>query len=151
MKKTIVLLFLLVFSGYFAFSQITSVPDEEKISFDQLLKAVAQEQANEMRSLPPVSEDGNPGIIRPAGDKRYYLTVKAADKKERTKILETGFDIIEISADEVGGIGHINTVNILKQKGYVITSQIPLSEYVKDFPPADSAYHNYAETIELLQ
>ncbi|MBI4656465.1 MAG: zinc carboxypeptidase, partial [Elusimicrobia bacterium] len=47
--------------------------------------------------------------------------------------------------------GHINTVNILKQKGYVITSQIPLSEYVKDFPPADSAYHNYAETIELLQ
>ncbi|MCG2724664.1 MAG: S1 family peptidase [Elusimicrobia bacterium] len=42
MKKMLLSLSLLVFTGHFAVSQTTNVPYDEKISFEQLLRAVSQ-------------------------------------------------------------------------------------------------------------
>ncbi|MBI4802060.1 MAG: zinc carboxypeptidase [Elusimicrobia bacterium] len=63
-------------------------------------------------------------------------------------------DIVEIKAKSVSGFVHKAELAVLAEKGYVVEAKMTIYDYalqyLKDFPPADAAYHNYKETTELL-
>ncbi len=122
-------------------------------AFEQLLKSVEHKYIEAANiPVPRLAKDAASGDVK---DDRYWVSVWAADKYERTKILETGVDIIEIGDNKISGIAHKNTLPILSEKGFVVEDKIPLSSYIttflKDFPPEDAAYHNYDEMIAVLK
>lgn len=134
---------LLCFSGSFAADKT------DALSFDQLMKNFSEEYTAGLRtpSLPA------PEYRAGTQDDRYWITVQAADRLVRTRLLETGVDIVEINGGLVSGVAPKDVMPVLSQKGYKVESNIPLSQYIqskKDFPTADAAYHNFKETTELL-
>ncbi len=125
-----------------------SVIAGENTSFNQLLKEIT---VAEPVQAPEPSLDRS----APAADQgRYWVTVKAADKAARTRLLEAGMDIVEIQKDRVSGFAGPYTMGQLSNKAFVVESKVTMAEYAarldKDFPTADAAYHNYAETTDLL-
>jgi carboxypeptidase T len=88
-------------------------------------------------------------------DDRYWITVHAADKHARTRLLEAGMDIVEIKDSDTLGFARPADMNAIEGQGFVIENRIPIYEYAqrhrKDFPEADSAYHNYRETEDFLR
>jgi len=147
MKKTI--LSLLLLGG---FSVALKAGDTGSTSFDQLLSRIT-----------PVAGDAvpAPAVLKtvlppPEVDGRYWLTVLAADKHVRTRLLEAGMDIVEIMPGKVSGFAHANTLKLLSlEKSMQVESAVPMAKYVasinKDFPAADAVYHNYSETTDLLK
>ncbi|MEA3307108.1 MAG: M14 family metallopeptidase [Elusimicrobiota bacterium] len=126
---------------------------EKSVSFKQLLQSIAQPDIKDLDfSFPKPKADEN-FVLR--GDERFFITVMASTREERTRLMELGLDIQEIYKTKVSGIAHQKTVALLSQKGYVIEDKITLADYAhnffKDFPSADAAYHNYDEMIEVLQ
>jgi len=124
-----------------------SIKAEENFSYNQLLKEITSVE-------PAVSPE--PALEKSAmPDGRYWVTVKAADKYARTRLLEAGFDIVEINKGSVSGVAGPDLMARLSSKSFVVESRIPLSVYTaaasKDFPTADAAYHNYKETTDLLK
>jgi len=93
----------------------------------------------------------------PQDDQRFWVTVDAANKYERTRLLEDGLDIVEIEATKVSGFAHANMLADFKQRrsAPVVRSAVPLKDYLatvsKDLPAVDSAYHNYSQTTLLLR
>ena len=122
----------------------------ENISYSQLLREITSvEQA-------PAPEPSVEKISIPGADAgRYWVTVKAADSRARTRLLEAGLDIVEIAKDSVSGYAGPYTMGQLSNKSFVVTSQVPLADYLgkmnKDFPSQDAAYHNFKETTDLLK
>ncbi|MDA8131679.1 MAG: M14 family metallopeptidase [Elusimicrobia bacterium] len=120
------------------------------LSFERLLAALAADHDKGL-SLPPAVPDAAASELRD----RYWITVRAADKRERTRLLEAGLSIEEMTGDSVSGTIHRNSLELLSEKGFVVEQRRTLAEYMraegKDFPAADSAYHNYQETADLLR
>ncbi|OGS14418.1 MAG: hypothetical protein A2234_08145 [Elusimicrobia bacterium RIFOXYA2_FULL_58_8] len=89
------------------------------------------------------------------GDSRYWITVFAEDKYDRTALLEAGLDIVEIDKKTVTGFITGPEMNLLAGHGFITQSRQTIYEYAKkhfkDFPAVDAAYHNYKETVEKLQ
>lgn len=127
-----------------------SVNAKENISFDQLLKEITAVEPLQVpepahgKAAPAAASDGN-----------YWVTVKAADKYARTRLLEAGLDIVEIGKDSVSGFAGPYTMGLLSSRAFVVESRLTMSEYAaqqgRDFPAGDSAYHNYKETTDLLK
>jgi hypothetical protein len=84
-----------------------------------LLRATAQEDA------PPIY---------------YWVTLAAADRTARNAVTEAGIAIDALRSDGVTAIVDARGLERLLAQGLV-----PLSVQPLDFPPVDSAYHNYAE------
>jgi len=126
-----------------------SVRAEENFSFNQLLKQITTVEP--VAAPEPLSERSAPSV----SDGRYWVTVKAADKYARTRLLEAGMDIVEINKDSVSGFAGPYTMGLLSSKAFVVQSRMTVAEYAasqgKDFPAADAAYHNYKETTDLLK
>ena len=126
-------------------------------SYEQLLRRVAPEGEVAV----PVPAPSVPRAVLPAIDDnaRYWVTAYAADKYERTALLEAGLDIVEIGNGKVSGLAHARTVRDLSsRKSVTLESAVSLEQYqaamrgyTKDFPAADAAYHNYRETTDLLK
>ena len=118
------------------------------ISFDQLLKEITSVE------LPQAPEPALEKSALPAADGRYWVTVKAADKYARTRLLEAGMDIVEINKDSVSGFAGPYTMQQLSSKSFSVLSKVPAAQYIarfnKDFPSQDAAYHNFKETVDLL-
>ncbi len=89
------------------------------------------------------------------GDSRYWVTVMAGDKYDRTGLLEAGLDIVEIGKDTVSGFIEKTEMEQLAAKGFIVKSRQAIQEYakkhLKDFPAADAVYHNYQETLDELK
>jgi carboxypeptidase T len=96
---------------------------------------------------PAVSADA---FTHLAGDDRHWVTVSADDKYDRTALLEAGLDIVEIEKNYVSGFIGKAAMEQLAAKGFIVKSRQTIYDYaknhLKDFPAADAAYHNYAET-----
>ncbi len=127
---------------------------EKSFSFKQLLKSISEPGIKDIKfSLPEPSKANENFVLR--GDDRYWITVMASDKHERTKLLEAGLDILEVEKNKVSGIAHKGTLDTLAEKGYIIESKMTLAtfakDFEKDFPANDEAYHNYDEMIEVLK
>ena len=88
-------------------------------------------------------------------DNRYWATVYADDKYDRTALLEAGLDIVEIKAKTVSGFITGPEMDLLAGHGFIVQSRQTIYEYAKktlrDFPAADAVYHNYKETVDELQ
>jgi len=117
-------------------------------SFDQLRGGLELPQPPQ-----PSLKEAASGYL--AGDDRYWITVSADDKYDRTTLLDLGMDIVEIGANTVSGFIAKGELDQLAAKGFIVKSRQPIQAYalkqLKDFPAADAVYHNYKETTELLQ
>ncbi|MFH1243942.1 MAG: M14 family zinc carboxypeptidase, partial [Pseudomonadota bacterium] len=130
-----------------------------------------------MAALPSIAADSNnksleqlkkeakteelPSIKAPAGspaapvDQRYWIVVHAASREQRTLLSEAGMAIEEIRSDAVEGIAHANTIRKLEAMGFKVEYRVSISQYrkrfLRDFPPQDKAYNNYARMLTKLQ
>ncbi|MCX5786301.1 MAG: M14 family metallopeptidase [Elusimicrobia bacterium] len=123
------------------------------VSFNQLLGQLVASSLGNINIPEPVLDKDAQAAIN--ADDRYWVTVLASDKYERTKLLDAGMDIVEVKKDKVSGFVNKKTLDTLSEKGFVVESKMTMAQYVqqfgKDFPAADSAYHNYKETTDLLK
>ena len=94
----------------------------------------------------PPSPDGP----QPAGGSpapaRYRVILPAADRTARTALTAAGVAIDAIGEDSAVTIVDADGLARLREQGLT-----PLSVGPLDFPPADSAYHNYAEMTAAIQ
>ena len=153
MKKLFILAVLaLTFAVTAGYTAQPSGGKAVNISFEQLLSQLKTGGASDVNVPAPASELVALEDLK--GDDRYWVTVLASDKKARTALLEIGLDIAEVKSRTVSGFVHAPELAALSQSGYVVQSRETIYDYAKkyfkDFPAADSAYHNYKETTELL-
>lgn len=155
MRKTALYLALVFFGQLpqaFASDRAEESRKEGEFTFNVLLNRLTGDYEKGLKQGP------SPAAQVPGGsalDDRYWITVRAADKYERTRLLEAGLSIEELRPGSVSGTIHKNSLPLLSEKGFVIQSRKTLSEYlredVKDFPAADSAYSNYKEATDILK
>jgi carboxypeptidase T len=74
-------------------------------------------------------------------DTRTYSIRGVTTREERTEIARTGAAIEHIDGDEVEVIATPQEIRQIRARGYVAQEMAA----IQDFPPADSAYHNYTE------
>ena len=146
MKKLLISFALLNLLAYAASAGETS--SSGNISFDQLLSHITSAPAETAPMPEPAAEKA---AFAAATEGRYWITVKAADSHARTRLLEAGFDIVEINKDSVSGIAGPELLAALSSKSFMVLSRVPLAVRAKDFPAADAAYHNFKETVDLLK
>jgi carboxypeptidase T len=152
MKKTTLaaILFTLCFGTVFA---APAGKPEAAPSFRQLLDALPAGQPRDLNLR--VADMDMSAADALQGDDRYWVTVLAADKYERTRLLEAGMDIVEISGGRTSGFARQPALDLISAKGFIVESRVTIYEYaknhLKDFPAADAAYNNYKETTDLLK
>ncbi len=76
----------------------------------------------------------------------YRVILPAADRTARTALTEAGVAIDAIGKDSAVTVVDVEGLARLRAQGLTPLSVAPL-----DFPPADSAYHNYAEMTTAIQ
>lgn len=147
MKKTAFVLAVSVFCA----AAVSAAGPEGSPSFARLLERSSAVQVRGL-DLPEPALDIASAL---KNDDRYWISVLAADKYARTALLNAGMDIVEIRDGRALGFARRETLDLLAKKGFKIESRVTIYEYakrqLKDFPPSDSAYHNYSETTQLLQ
>ena len=149
MKRTALSLTISVFCA----AAVFAATPESAPSFMRLLEQPAAGQVRGLGLPEPALDMAAADTLK--SDDRYWITVEARDKYARTALIEAGMDIVEINGDHSLGFARKNAMGVLEEKGFVIETRVTIYEYakqhLKDFPAADSAYHNYKETAELLQ
>ncbi len=108
-------------------------------------------------SLVPSAAAGQPpqpGRVPQGGEQtqdpfevRTYIVSGVSTREERTAIAQTGADIIEVGAGYVILRATGPEASQIAALGYAIEGMAQ----AEDFPPADSAYHNYAEMVADIQ
>jgi len=82
-----------------------------------------------------------------ADDDRLWVIIEAADKSARQAVVDAGVAIEGMSGSQVAGVASLKALQKLKDRGIRVIKQTSLRVIsTEDFPTADSAYHNYAET-----
>ncbi|HAM36428.1 MAG TPA: carboxypeptidase [Elusimicrobia bacterium] len=136
--------------GFVFFLALVSVPAGAAGSRDDRPALTRLQEEAGAEALPAVPSPP----ARPT-DQRFWITVRASTARQRTAIAETGMSIEEIKAGEVAGVAHSKTIAKLKERGFQIDDQVALEAFhqqlIKDFPPQDRAYHDYARTQDALQ
>lgn len=131
-----------------AVSAYAGNPAPQNVSFDQLLNQLASHEGE----IPFAPEPSAPRAGTAAD--RYWVSVAAADKFARTRLLEAGLDITEIGRDRVYGFAERSALERIYAGKFSVLSAVTVPEFAswtKDFPSADSVYHNYQETYDLLR
>ncbi|MGC8781488.1 MAG: M14 family zinc carboxypeptidase [Anaerolineae bacterium] len=85
------------------------------------------------------------GAAGPLPPPLYLVTLPAADREARTALGRAGIAIASVEAETVTAVLDADRVRDLYRQGLTPTAIVPL-----DFPPADEAYHNYAEMIAAI-
>lgn len=146
------LVFLLPAARAFAADRVEDFRKEGEVTFNRLLNKLTADYEKGLRA--PV-QAASPAPAGSGLEDRYWITVRAADKYERTKLLEAGLSIEEIRPGSVSGVIHKNSLPLLAEKGFVVENRKTLSQYIKedlkDFPAADAAYNNYKEATDILK
>ena len=149
---SLVLTVLFSLAPAFAADSAEKARASSDLSFDHILNQLTADYAKGLEMPAPPAA---PGDLQAAQDDRYWVTVYAADSPARTRLLEAGLDIVEIQKDRVFGVIHKDSLPLLSRKGLMVADIMPLEQYarmhLKDFPAADSAYHNFKETTDLLK
>lgn len=81
---------------------------------------------------------------RSASDDLFFVSAKAKDKKERTKIANAGIAIDGVLSDSVTFLASSKEIAALKKLGVSLEAG-PLPTPNRDFPTGDAAFHNYDE------
>lgn len=139
---------IIIFFPLFIYSQkVENLGDI--ISFEKLLNDAIKKEKQYSENLP--IPNLNKSFLN---DPRYYVKISAFDKYERTKLLEHGVDIFNISENYIEGFIHRDLLNTLSEKEFNILDKMEFESWLysnKDFPPQDADYHNYSETYEVLK
>src|SRR3989338_1668457 len=77
-------------------------------------------------------------------DTLFIVKIDAQTKEKRTQISGLGIAIEEVSNDYVVGFCHREQLADLRNLGFTFQSK-SMTQYILDFPPADSDFHNYGE------
>jgi carboxypeptidase T len=85
--------------------------------------------------------------ISVSNDISTYQINLVSTKEQRSAIARTGADIVEISDYFVIVRATSQEANQITQSGFVIEQLMQ----IQDFPPADEAYHTYAEMVAEIQ
>lgn len=123
-------------------------PAPQNVSYAQLLSQLASHEGE----IPFAPEPAAPRAGTTAD--RYWVSVAAGDKYARTRLLEAGLDIAEIGRDSVSGFAERSDLERIYAAKLRVLGAMPVNEFAarsKDFPAADSVYHNYQETYDLLR
>ncbi|GAA4081080.1 M14 family metallopeptidase [Nonomuraea soli] len=91
-----------------------------------------------LSGIPPSGATAEP----PAN--KQYRVEGPANPQARTAVARTGASIDEVDAASVVVTATAEELAAIKRLGYKVT-ELPRLAQTFDFPPADSAYHNYAE------
>ena len=102
------------------------------LALGALLAAVTAEAG------PPVEADGPPRL--------YTVVLAAPDRDARTRLAQTGVAIDAIGPGTVTSVVDAAGLARLQRQGLRPLAVTPL-----DFPPVDSAYHNYAEMMAAIE
>ena len=97
-----------------------------------LLAAIAAEAG------PPVDTDEPPRL--------YTVVIAAPDRDARTRLAQTGLAIDAIGPGTVTSV--VDAAGLARVQHQSLR---PLAVTPLDFPPADSAYHNYAEMVAAIE
>ncbi len=92
-----------------------------------------------------------PVAASPAKDTQTYKISKVFDARARSTIAATGVDIFEVGHDYVLVEATAREARALKRLGLKLVQFRTQEEFLKAFPAADSAYHDYAEMVAELQ
>ncbi len=114
----------------------------------------AEIEGTKTRSIDEMVADGaaapDPGALIGLDD-RYWVTVKAKNAAERTRIATIGMSIEEIGDGTVGGEATHEILEILAREGIEVVKKVSLMRiHPEDFPEQDGAYHNYGEAEAML-
>jgi carboxypeptidase T len=102
------------------------------LALGALLAAVTAEAG------PPVEADGPAPV--------YTVVIAAPDRDARTRLAQTGVAIDAIGPGTVTSVVDAAGLARLQRQGLRPLAVTPL-----DFPPVDSAYHNYAEMVATIE
>jgi carboxypeptidase T len=148
MKRWMISVFVFLFSGLSLFSE--NIEKYKDVSLEKLFKEV--KERIELNQNPQRKKEVD-DVLK--NDTRYFVKLKDTYKKARTRLLELGFDIVEIRDGYIIGFIDKSLIGNLNEKEYSIIESKPIYEWAKteekDFPAADSAYHNYQETYDVLK
>ena len=111
------LVFLFPAATAFAAGRPEEPRREGEISFNRLLDKLTEEYEKGLKLPAPPPEKALSGS---GLEDRYWATVKAADKYERTKLLEAGLSIEELRAGSVSGTIHKNSLARLSEKKFIV-------------------------------
>ncbi|HVR96752.1 MAG TPA: M14 family zinc carboxypeptidase [Thermoanaerobaculia bacterium] len=92
-----------------------------------------------------------PAAAQPAKDTETYKVSQVFDSPTRSAIAATGADIFEVGHDYVLVEATGREARALKRLGLHLVRFRTQDEFLKVFPAADSAYHDYAEMVAELQ
>ena len=153
MKKTTLAAILFTFYCGAALAAAPAGKPEAAPAFGQLLNSLPPGHLLDLNLLAADMDTSAADALQ--GDDRYWATVQAADKYERTELLEAGMDIVEVNGGTTSGFARKAELDLIAEKGFVVESRVTIYEYakkhLKDFPAADAAYNNYKETTDLLK
>lgn len=79
-----------------------------------------------------------------------WLNIAAETREQRSEIVNLGIDIEEIRSDSVWALATEADVRELERRNYPILGNFDSSVWLKNFPEADQAFHNYAELTQEL-
>ncbi|HYU32995.1 MAG TPA: M14 family zinc carboxypeptidase [Thermoanaerobaculia bacterium] len=92
-----------------------------------------------------------PAAAQPTKETGTYKISNVFDARTRSAIAATGADIFEVGHDYVLVEATGREARALKRLGLKLVRFRTQEEFLKAFPPADSAYHDYAEMVAELQ
>ncbi len=92
-----------------------------------------------------------PAAAQPAKDTVTYKISAVGDVRTRSAIAATGADVFEVGHDYVLVEATPAEARALKRLGLELVAFRTQAEFLKAFPAADSAYHDYAEMVAELQ
>jgi carboxypeptidase T len=91
-----------------------------------------------------------PSAAQPAKETATYKISHVFDVRTRSAIAATGADIFEVGHDYVLVEATAREARALERLGLALVRFRTQEEFLKAFPPADSAYHDYAEMVAEL-
>jgi carboxypeptidase T len=91
-----------------------------------------------------------PAAAQPAKDTATYKISHVFDARTRSAIATTGADVFEVGHDYVLVEATDREARALKRLGLALVRFRTQDEFLKVFPAADSAYHDYAEMVAEL-
>ena len=92
-----------------------------------------------------------PAAAQPFKDTGTYKISQVFDARTRSAIAATGADVVEVGHDYVLVDATPAETMAIKRLGLKLVRFATPEEFLKAFPPADSAYHDYNEMVAELQ
>ena len=85
-------------------------------------------------------------------EEMQWLSVTAANKFERSKLVNLGMSVENVIADTSYGYAPPSIIKNIRKAGFTVKAQMPAKDIMRglDFPTEDGIYRNYNEQLETI-